>query len=67
MRHIILIVYALLLLTAPTMSAHAKSSLLHFERDRVLNVCKRACHSPGGNPRVCCICNGGDWINGRCA
>jgi len=55
-------------ITAPAKSYKAhENSLLRFNRARVINVCQRACHSPGGNPRVCCICNGGDWIGGRCA
>jgi hypothetical protein len=48
-----------------TEPAAAKDSLLKFNRQRVINVCTRAC-SRGGNSALCCICNGGDWTGRFC-
>ena len=73
MRQISIFALAVSLAMIGPITAQAQSSkarehpLLRFDRARVISVCKRACHSPGGNPRVCCICNGGDWIGGHCA
>jgi hypothetical protein len=72
MRQIHIVIAALSVAMIASAAAEAKSpkahdkSLLKFNRARILNVCGRACHSPGGNKRVCCICNGGDFIGGRC-
>ena len=54
---------ALACLVSPPASARVKESLLKFDKQRVINVCQRACMR-GGSARTCCICNGGDW-NGR--
>jgi hypothetical protein len=72
MRQILMIAVALSVAMIAPGAVQAKSpksydkSLLKFNRARVLEVCRSACHSPGGNPKVCCICNGGNWIGGRC-
>jgi hypothetical protein len=72
MHRLILIAAVVATTVILPVAANAASTKVHmnayrnFSRAQFINICARACHSPGGNRAVCCACNGGDWTGKFC-